>query len=119
MSVKDYEKERAALIAKLLTELGYFIYCTEGTFNCLKEHGIYSQKVRKAKESEPNVINLLTERKVSLIISVPLGRLALQDNMSLRRLAILLDLPLITTIAGADATVQALRSLRERYQSIF
>ncbi|MDX1918784.1 MAG: carbamoyl-phosphate synthase large subunit [Candidatus Caenarcaniphilales bacterium] len=117
LSVNDHEKERAAQIAQLLSELGYFIYCTEGTFNFLKEKGIYSQKVRKAKESEPNVINLLTERKVSLIISVPLGRRALQDNMSLRRLAILLDLPLITTIAGAEATVRALRSLRDTNQS--
>jgi carbamoyl-phosphate synthase large subunit len=113
LSVNDSEKDQMLEIAKILESLDYSIYSTEGTFNYLKEKGIQSTIVRKAKDPEPNILNLLTERKISLLINIPKGLDALQDNMSIRRLAILLDLPLITTMAGAKATAEALKSYEE------
>jgi carbamoyl-phosphate synthase large subunit len=111
LSVNDHEKDGVLPVAKVFEKLNYTIYATEGTFNYLKERGIKSIFVRKAKEAEPNILNLLTERKISVLINIPRGREALQDNMSMRRLAILLDVPLITTTAGAMATAEALQSL--------
>lgn len=111
LSVNDREKPVMLDIAQKFIKLNYSIYSTEGTFNYLKQNAIKATLVRKAKEKEPNILNFLTERKISLLINIPYTREALQDNMSLRRLAVLLDLPLITTIAGAEATVQALESL--------
>jgi carbamoyl-phosphate synthase large subunit len=113
LSVNDSEKDAMLEIAQTLDNLNYRIYATEGTFNYLNSKGINSTLVRKAKEKEPNILNLLTERKISLLINIPKGREALQDNMSLRRLAVLLDLPLITTLSGAKATAQALESLEK------
>ena len=111
LSVNDREKDEVLSIAENFLKLNYVIYSTEGTFNYLKQNGLKSILVRKAKEKEPNILNFLTERKISLLINIPYTREALQDNMSLRRLAVLLDLPLITTTAGAQITVQALQSL--------
>jgi carbamoyl-phosphate synthase large subunit len=79
----------------------------------LQENNIQSTLVRKAKEGEPNILNLLSERKVSLLVNIPRGPEALEDNMSMRRLAILMDLSLITTMSGAQATVEAMKSLHK------
>ncbi len=111
LSINDEEKEYAVSMTKDLKELGYQVYCTEGTFNYLKEKGLETILMRKAKESSPNILNYLTDRKISVLINLPSGKEALQDNMSIRRLAVLLDLPLITTLAGAKATVEALKSI--------
>jgi carbamoyl-phosphate synthase large subunit len=112
LSVNDREKDDKLIkLAQTLTELNFLIYATEGTHNFLKERGIVSNFVRKAKELEPNVLTFLSERKISLLINIPRGREALSDNMSMRRLAIILDIPLITTMAGAEATINALESL--------
>ncbi|MDJ0625059.1 MAG: carbamoyl-phosphate synthase large subunit [Candidatus Caenarcaniphilales bacterium] len=112
LSVNDKDKGETLIeIAKTFEDLQFLIYCTEGTFKFLNDHGIKSTMVRKAKEKEPNILNFLTEKKISIIINIPKGNEAIQDNMSMRALAILMDLPLITTIAGAEATSQALQSL--------
>ncbi|MDX1921177.1 MAG: hypothetical protein SFU25_10650, partial [Candidatus Caenarcaniphilales bacterium] len=112
LSVNDWEKDHRLInIAKTFDELNFLIYTTEGTYKFLKDNGIKSTLVRKAKEGEPNILNLLAERKVSLLINIPRGKEALEDNMSMRRLAILLDMSLITTLAGAEATAEAMKSL--------
>lgn len=114
LSLNDSDKEHAIELTKTLQAVGYKIYCTEGTHNYLKQKGIETNVVRKAKELSPNILNYLMDKEISLLINIPKGKEALRDNMSIRRLAILMDLPLVTTLAGAKATAEAIKSLREK-----
>ncbi|HEY9886485.1 MAG TPA: carbamoyl-phosphate synthase large subunit [Vampirovibrionales bacterium] len=113
LSVNDFDKNKHLLhIAKSLHELGHSIYCTKGTHKFLNDHEIPSTMVRKAKEISPNILDLLLDRKIDILINIPKGKEAIEDNMSMRRMAILLDVPLVTTLAGATATIEALQSLK-------
>ena len=114
LSVSDWEKNKSLItLAKDFLDLGFQLYTTEGTYKFLKDNDLNTHFVRKAKEKEPNIISFLTERKISLIVNIPKGKEALQDNMSMRRLAVLMDIPLITTLAGGIATVEAFKSLNQ------
>ncbi len=112
LSINDREKDEMLAVAEIFQDLQYELYCTEGTYLFLKERNFQRiRQVKKAQESAPNILNLLMDREISSIINIPRTYRALQDNMSIRRLALLLDIPLITTLAGARATAQALRSM--------
>jgi len=114
LSVSEEEKPEILEISRKLNQLKYKIYCTQGTYEFLKERNIRTNLVNKAQEIEPNVLTLILNKEFSIIINIPKGKKSLLDNMSIRRLAVLMDLPLITTIAGARATVEALESLQEK-----
>jgi carbamoyl-phosphate synthase large subunit len=49
-----------------------------------------------------------------LIINTPLGRESFFDDRTVRRAAMLHEVPCITTLTGASAAVSAIRALREQ-----
>jgi len=54
----------------------------------------------------------LKTKKINLIINTPSGEDAQTDARLIRRAALAYKIPTITTIAGAKATVAAIRSLQ-------
>lgn len=111
LTVSDDEKPNVINIARELVELGFTVYTTVGTHHYLEEQGISTIVIRKAGEMSPNIIDYLIEHRIAYLINLPRGKQALQDSMAIRRVATLMDLPLVTTLAGAVATVEAIKAL--------
>ena len=103
VSVKDSDKERAILIAKKLSALGFGIIATAGTGNLLRSHGIEVKSVCRLSEGRPNVIDLIKNNQVSLIINTPQGTVPRQNENLIRTEAVKHKVCIMTTISAADA----------------
>ncbi len=111
ISVKNQDKRNIVFVAKKLADLGFKILATSGTADALKSNDIDVQVLPKLHEGRPNAIDLLKDGKISLIINTPSGRATKEDGIKIRSLATLYNIPLITTVSGAQATVNGIENL--------
>ena len=111
ISVKDRDKRAIVFIAKKLVDLGFRIVATAGTAKVLTRNGIGVIQILKVHEGRPNVLDLIKNKEIDLIINTPTGKRPKKDQLSIRSLAVLYDLPYITTIPGASAAVNAIESM--------
>ncbi|WAS05275.1 carbamoyl-phosphate synthase large subunit [Gloeomargaritales cyanobacterium VI4D9] len=111
-SFNDRDKQIAVPIIQELIELGFQIVATQGTRQILLEHGLTVEKVLKLHEGRPHVIDWIKNDQIQLILNTPSGEDAQADGQLIRRTALAYKIPLVTTIAGARATVAAIRALQ-------
>jgi carbamoyl-phosphate synthase large subunit len=115
VSMSDRDKELAVPVVKDLINLGFKVVATSGTRQVLKEKGIKDvDLVLKVHEGRPHVIDLIKNEQIQFIINTPTGEESQTDARLIRRTALDYKLPIITTIAGAKATVAAIRSLQSQ-----
>ena len=111
ISVKNQDKRNIIFIAKKLADLGFKIMATSGTGDALKSNDIDVQILPKLDEGRPNVIDLMKDGRIALIINTPAGKATKEDEVKIRSNAILYNIPLITTVSGAQASVNGIENL--------
>jgi len=114
ISVKNQDKRNIVFVAKKLADLGFKIMATPGTADALKNNDIDVKVLPKLHEGRPNIIDLIKDGKVALIINTPTGKTSKGDDSKIRSTAILYNIPLITTISGAQASVNGIENLIKR-----
>ena len=115
ISVKDSDKTEVFLrVAKKLREFGFKIVATSGTHKFLSENKIPVELIKKLGEGSPNTLDLLKENKIKLIINTPSGRIPRADEIKIRSYAIMHQVPCITTIPGAQASVEGIATLLKK-----
>jgi carbamoyl-phosphate synthase large subunit len=67
--------------------------------------------VKKIHEGRPNALDLLKSGQIQLVIKAPPGRLPRADEVQIRSAASTMGIPCITTIAGAQASVNGIAAL--------
>jgi len=110
LTVKDGDKESLVPIAKRLSEMCFTLYATTGTANALKAGGVPVERVyRIAEHHSPDALDLMRQGKINLVINTPSksGGAVLDGNM-MRRLAVELNIPFVTTMSGARMEVEAI-----------
>jgi carbamoyl-phosphate synthase large subunit len=112
--VKNQDKRNIVFIAKKLVDLGFKIMATSGTADALMRNDIEVKTLPKLHEGRPNIIDLIKDNKVDLIINTPAGKATKEDEAKIRSHAILYSVPLITTISGAQASVNGIENLIKR-----
>jgi carbamoyl-phosphate synthase large subunit len=113
ITMMDKYKEAAVPIAKDLQELGFGIMATYNTAAYLRKAGLTNvQTILKVQEGRPNAEDLLKNGDIQMMIITTAGDEAdVRDGKDLRRAALAHKVPIITTIAAARATVEALRDM--------
>ena len=111
ISVRDSDKDAITPIAEKLGGLGFHILATGGTCTHLNNHGIAADFVKKVAEGRPHVLDSMKNGQVHLVINTTEGAVAIEDSYSLRRTALMSELPYYTTVAGARAAVEAIEAL--------
>ncbi|MEO0352356.1 MAG: carbamoyl-phosphate synthase large subunit [Cyanobacteria bacterium P01_A01_bin.15] len=114
ISMNDREKEAVVPIAKELSKLGFQLIATAGTRKVLQTHGLTVGLVYKVHEGRPHVLDAIKNKEIQLIINTPTGATAQEDDRMIRRTALDYKIPTITTLAGAGATIEAIRSLQQQ-----
>jgi carbamoyl-phosphate synthase large subunit len=114
VSVNNKDKANLLPIARDLAELGFRLIATRGTAAFLRAYGLHVEVIYKVNEGRPNVADEIVNRKVDLVINTPLGRESFFDDRTVRRAAMMHEVPCITTLTGAAAAVQAIRALRQQ-----
>jgi len=114
VSVNNDDKANLLPIARDLAELGFKLIATRGTAAYLRAYGLEVDVVYKVNEGRPNIADEIVNRKVDLVVNTPLGRESFFDDRTVRRAAMMHEVPCITTLTGAAAAVSAIRALREQ-----
>jgi carbamoyl-phosphate synthase large subunit len=113
ISVKNADKPRTVEVAKGLVELGFGLCATKGTASYLQQHGLQVQSVNKVAEGRPHVVDMLKNNEIVMVINtVEERRNAIADSRSIRTTALSARVTSYTTIAGALAAVEGMRSLK-------
>jgi carbamoyl-phosphate synthase large subunit len=110
LSVREADKPYAADLAKRLNTLGFDIIATSGTAKSIESLGVACERVNKVKEGRPHVVDRIKNHEVTLIINTTEGKLAVEDSFSIRREALNRKVTYFTTMAGAEAFVEALEN---------
>jgi carbamoyl-phosphate synthase large subunit len=111
ISVNNHDKPAVVQIARDLKGLGFALVATRGTANFLRAHGIDAEIVFKVNEGRPHVGDEILNHRIQLVINTPLGRESFFDDKQVRRTAMMQQVPCITTLTGAAASVYAIRAL--------
>jgi len=113
ISVKNADKPRTVEVAKGLVELGFGLCATKGTASYLQQHGLQVQSVNKVAEGRPHVVDMLKNNEIVMVVNtVEERRNAIADSRSIRTTALSARVTSYTTIAGALAAVEGMRSLK-------
>jgi carbamoyl-phosphate synthase large subunit len=119
LSVKDADKSLAVDIARRLVALGFCIVSTSGTKQHLEDNDVPVKSVHKINEGRPNVVDMIKNRELQMIINTPSGMIPRQNENVIRTEAIKQGIPIMTTLSGARAAVQALQSLNRHKLRVF
>jgi carbamoyl-phosphate synthase large subunit len=122
----EERKKRVVPIAKAFADMGIKIYATAHTAKVLNEAGVNATVLHKVKEAEasPNILDYLQERKIDLVINVPIANRQnsfseiLTDGYIIRRQAVEFNVPVITNLQLAVALVEVLKQKGQNGNSI-
>ncbi len=110
ISLKDTDKSpEMVATARLLQTLHFEIVCTDGTRRYFESNGITCSATQKVLEGRPNIVDEIKNSQIQMVINTPSGKYPLEDEIVIRQSALMHQVPVITTIAGAIATVNALK----------
>ena len=114
MSISDKDKMASLEVAFGLHDMGFKIVATDGTSSFLSAHGIPNHRINKLNEGRPNVIDIIKNGEIDLVINTTSTKRAVTDAFHIRRAAVAFGVPYTTTIAGAKATVKAIRAMKSK-----
>ncbi|KAI8015183.1 hypothetical protein LOK49_LG05G01067 [Camellia lanceoleosa] len=113
LSLNDMTKPHLATIARAFLGLGFRIVSTSGTAHVLELEGISVERVLKIHEGRPHAGDMIANGQIQLMVITSSGdQLDEIDGRNLRRMALAYKVPIITTVAGALATADAIKSLK-------
>jgi carbamoyl-phosphate synthase large subunit len=128
ISVSDGHKQEVVQIAQSLYQLGFELIATRGTAQVIKAAGIPALITNKVSEGRPNLVDRIKNGEIQLVVNIPSGRTARDDDQLIRRAAVNYNVPVVTTMSGARATISAIgalqsgslgvKSLQEYHESI-
>jgi carbamoyl-phosphate synthase large subunit len=110
-SVKDRDKRAVIMIARGLADMGFKIVATHGTGKVLERNGVRAEHVFKVGEGRPSVVDLIKNGEIQLVINTPSGKRPKADEVAIRTAALQHNIPIVTTIPGAWATVEGIAAL--------
>ena len=115
LTVRDEDKEALVPIARDLESMGFEIYATPGTADVIRANGIDVQTVYRITDRQhPDALDLMRRGLVSFIVNVPtISGGAVRDGNMMRRLAVEMNIPFVTTMSGAVMEVAAIKANRE------
>ena len=113
ITVKNSDKPRAVIVARMLHELGYHIVATRGTAAAIAEANIPVRTINKVNEGRPHIVDMIKNNELALVVTtVDETRTAIADSRSIRMSAQAHRIPYYTTISGARAAVEGIKNMQ-------
>ena len=110
LSLADKDQKHALDLAKKLIKLGFKIYATHGTREAIKDEISDVVLVNKIEMGRPDPIDYIKNGDFDIIINTPSGRRPKEHEVQMRATAIARNVPIITTLAAAYATIIGLEA---------
>ena len=109
---------KAAQVARDFADMGFRLCATEGTEAWLRDAGLECERVNKVREGRPHIVDRIINDEIALVVNTPSGKHPRQDEVAIRSTSWARRIPIITTVRGAVAAVQAVRVLKESELSV-
>jgi carbamoyl-phosphate synthase large subunit len=110
--------EDRAPICEAIRELasnGFAVLATPGTADSLTAMGIQAVPVPKVGQGHPDVVERIEAGEIDLVINtVDSDVVSIRDSAAIRRSALLRGVSYCTTVAGARASIGAIRAMRDQ-----
>ncbi len=114
LSVKDEDKAKLIDIARRLYEARFSLFATKGTAHAIKAAGLPVAIINKVNEGRPHTVDMIKNKELDLIINtVEEKRLAIADSRRIRVAGLQAQIPMYTTIWGAEAASYGICYLSE------
>ena len=115
VSLANLDKSFAPDIARELVELGFSVVATGGTYKTIKDAGIECEKVLKVSEGRPNITDSLMNEEIVMAINTSDGNdgTSKDDGLTIRRTVLRMNVPYVTTVAGALASIEAIKASKD------
>lgn len=110
ISVKEQDKKKIRPIAEKAANLGFELVATNGTADAAK--GVDIEKIKKVSQGSPNIRDAILNKEINLIINTSEGKQSAKDGYIIRRLAIELGIPYVTTLSGARVALNAIEAVQ-------
>ncbi|MCG2595018.1 carbamoyl-phosphate synthase large subunit [Ramlibacter sp. XY19] len=112
LTVKNNDKPRAVEVARQLAAMGFPLIATKGTSAAINAAGIACETVNKVTEGRPHVVDMIKNNEIVMVINtVEERRNAIADSRMIRTSSLLARVTTFTTIAGAEAAVEGMKSM--------
>ncbi|MBU3729249.1 MAG: carbamoyl-phosphate synthase large subunit [Phycisphaerales bacterium] len=113
LSVRESDRPHAVEIARSLVAMGFSVVCTQGTHDHLARHSVRTERIVKIAEGQrPNILDAIRSGEIHLIINTPTRKGGRTDEGQIRAQAVRSGVPIVTTVSGARAAVQAISALK-------
>lgn len=112
ISVRDADKGKILDIVKKAEKLGFELLGTAGTVKAV-ENDVKISTINKVSQDSPNIKDAILNGEIKLIINTPSGKQSADDNYMIRRMAVELGIPYVTTLAGARAALTAVDKMEK------
>lgn len=112
ISVRDSDKNNIQDIVEKAESLGFELVATRGTARAV-ENAVNIGTIRKVSQGSPNIRDAVLNGEIDLIINTPSGKQSADDGYYIRRMAVELGIPYVTTLAGARAVLNAIEHVKE------
>ncbi|TVO71230.1 carbamoyl-phosphate synthase large subunit [Sedimenticola selenatireducens] len=109
LSVREQDKKRVVSVARDLSEIGFQLYATGGTWKVIVENGIECERVNKVAEGRPHIVDMIKNDEFRMIINTTEGKKAIADSAAIRRAALQHKVTYTTTMSGGEAFCLALK----------
>ncbi len=113
ISVRDADKDKMVLPARQLMSAGFSLIATKGTAEHLRKQGIDVDTINKVLEGRPNIVDLMTDKKIAMVINTVEGVQSITDSLSIRTTALMQRIPHYTTLSGAKAAILAIIKIKD------
>ena len=108
ISVKNEDKKYIIDVAKKLIKLKFSLIATEGTQKFLNKNNVECKRVNKVREGRTHIVDMIKNNQIDLIINTTQTKQAITDSYLIRREALQYKVCYTTTVAGANALVDAI-----------
>ncbi len=112
ISVRNSDKNSIRDIVEKAESLGFELLATAGTAKAIEKY-VALNTIRKVSQGSPNIRDAVVNGKIDLIINTPSGKQSADDGFYIRRMAVELGIPYVTTLAGARAVLNAIEHVKE------
>jgi carbamoyl-phosphate synthase large subunit len=118
VSVADRDKDVMIPVARQFAEMGYRLLATRGTAVALRAKRVPVDEVPKIQEGRPNLIDMMKNGQIAMILNTPSGKGRRTEEGRIRAAAVAHRVTCITTLAAAQAAVEACKALREKEMTV-
>ncbi len=115
ISVKSSDKKYLDEFTPAIINAGFEIIATSGTADYIEKLGYSVSRINKVTEGRPHIVDMLLNNEIDLVINTTEGSQSIQDSASIRQSALRNKIFCTTTMFGAFAIIDALKSIEENW----